>query len=154
MAVMNSLPLLLQRLGLYAESERINSIRWEDQLGKNQWELFPATRGTVHERERRRAVAEQVAVQFEFYYEPWNSWFLNKAYPTKDGGLSVFYHDITARKRSEEAMRQAHEPGMEMRPGRNRASPHTQSWKHRRKCGSRVRICSASGSTSRLERTV
>jgi PAS domain S-box-containing protein len=91
-----------------AEAERINGIRREDQIGKSQWELFPATRGTVLEAEWRRAVAEQVAVQFEFYYEPWDSWFQNKAYPTKDGGLSVFYHDITARRRSEEALRKTH----------------------------------------------
>jgi PAS domain S-box-containing protein len=91
-----------------AQAERINGMRREDHLGKSQWELFPATRGTVLEHEWRRAVAEQVAVQFEFYYEPWDSWFQNKAYPTKDGGLSVFYQDITARKRSEEALRKAH----------------------------------------------
>jgi PAS domain S-box-containing protein len=91
-----------------AEAERMNGIRREDQIGKIQWELFPATCGTRLESEWRRAVAEQVAVQFEFYYEPWDSWFQNKAYPTKDGGLSVFYHDITARKRSEEALRKAH----------------------------------------------
>jgi signal transduction histidine kinase len=54
-------------------------------------------------------VAEQVPVQFEFYYEPWGAWFQNKAYPSKDGGLSVFYHDVTARKRSEEALRKAHD---------------------------------------------
>jgi PAS domain S-box-containing protein len=91
-----------------AEAERINGIRREDQIGKTQWELFPATRGTDLEREWRRAVAEQVAVQFEFYYQPWDTWFQHKAYPTKDGGLSVFYHDITARKRSEEARQKAH----------------------------------------------
>jgi PAS domain S-box-containing protein len=90
-----------------AQAERINGIRREDQIGKNQWELYPATRGTVLEREWCRAVAEQVPVQFEFYYEPWDSWFLNKAYPRKDGGLSVFYHDITARKRWEEAIQNA-----------------------------------------------
>src|SRR5262249_24435794 len=31
------------------------------------------------------------------------------AYPTKEGGLSVFYHDITARKRTEAALQKAHE---------------------------------------------
>jgi PAS domain S-box-containing protein len=92
-----------------AEAERINGIRREDQIGKTQWELFPATRGTLLEREWRRAVAEQVAVQFEFYYEPWDAWFLNRAYPSKDGGLAVFYHDVTAQKRSEEALRKAHD---------------------------------------------
>jgi PAS domain S-box-containing protein len=91
-----------------AEAERINGMRREDQIGKNQWELFPATRGTSLEFEFRRAMAERVAVQFEFYYEPWGAWFQNKVYPTKDGGLSVFYHDITARKRSEEVLRKAH----------------------------------------------
>jgi PAS domain S-box-containing protein len=92
-----------------AEAERINGIPREEQLGKNQWELFPATRGTRLEFELRRALAEQVPVQFEYYYEPWDAWFHNKAYPTKDGGLSVFYHDITARKQSEEALRNARE---------------------------------------------
>jgi PAS domain S-box-containing protein len=87
-----------------AQAERINGIRREDQIGKKQWELFPATVGTRLELEWRRAVAEQVPVEFEYYYEPWGSWFLNKAYPSKDGGLSVFYHDITARKRSEKAL--------------------------------------------------
>jgi PAS domain S-box-containing protein len=91
-----------------AEAERINGIRRVDQIGKTQWELFPATRGSILESEWRRAVAEQVAVQFEFYYEPWDAWFQNKAYPTKDGGLSVFYHDITARKRSENDLQKTH----------------------------------------------
>ena len=92
-----------------AEAERINGIRREDHLGKSQWELFPATRGTLLEFEWRRAVADQVAVEFENYYVPRDSWFHIKAYPSKDGGLSVFFHDITRRKRSEEALRKAHE---------------------------------------------
>jgi PAS domain S-box-containing protein len=92
-----------------AQAERMNGIRREDQIGKCQWDLFPATRGSLLESEWRRAVAEQVPVEFEFYYAPWDAWFQNKAYPTKDGGLSVFFHDITARKRSEEALRRAHD---------------------------------------------
>jgi PAS domain S-box-containing protein len=90
-----------------AQAERINGIRREDQIGKTQWELFPATRGTVLESEWRRAVAEQVPVQFEFYYEPWDTWFQNRAYPTKDGGLANFYLDITDRKRADEDLRRA-----------------------------------------------
>jgi PAS domain S-box-containing protein len=91
-----------------AEAERINGIRREDMIGKSQWDVFPATRGTVFEFELRRARAEQVAVQFENYYKPWDCWFHVKAYPSKDGGLSVFFHDITVRKRSEELLRKTH----------------------------------------------
>jgi PAS domain S-box-containing protein len=91
-----------------AEAERINGTRREDQIGKNQWELFPATRGTILESEWRRAVTEQVTVEFEHCYGPFDSWYHVKAYPSKDGGLSIFFHDITLRKRSEEALLKAH----------------------------------------------
>jgi PAS domain S-box-containing protein len=87
-----------------AEAERINGIRREDMIGKNHWDVFPASRGTRVEFEFRRARAEQVPVQFENYYKPWDTWFHVKAYPSKDGGLSIFFHDITIRKRSEEAL--------------------------------------------------
>jgi PAS domain S-box-containing protein len=91
-----------------AEAERINGMRREDHIGKTPWDLFPGTRNTLLEFEWRRAVAQQVPVEFENYYEPWDSWFHVKAYPSKDGGLAVFYHDITARKQWEEALRKAH----------------------------------------------
>ncbi len=91
-----------------AEAERINGMRREELIGKSQWEVFPATRGTVFESEMRRALAEQVAVQFENYYQPWDSWYSVKAYPARGGGLSIFFHDITARKRSEAALLWAH----------------------------------------------
>jgi PAS domain S-box-containing protein len=92
-----------------AQAERINRMRREDLIGKNQWELFPATRGTMLESEWRRAVGEHVAVQFEYYYEPWDSWFQVRAYPSKEGGLSVFFHDITARKRAEKVLQAAND---------------------------------------------
>jgi PAS domain S-box-containing protein len=92
-----------------AEAERVIGLGRADLIGKNQWEVFPATRNTILEHELRRARAEQVAVQFENYYEPCGSWYFVRAFPSKDGGLSVFFHDITARKRSEAALRNAHD---------------------------------------------
>jgi PAS domain S-box-containing protein len=92
-----------------AEAERIGGIPREDLIGKDHWELFPATLSTLLELEFRRAVADQVAVQFENHYEPWDQWYHIKAYPSKDGGLSIFFHDITARKRSEAALQETHD---------------------------------------------
>ena len=92
-----------------AAAEIVNGIPREDMIGKSQWEVFPATRGTLFESELRRSRAEQVAVQFENHYEPWDRWFFVRAYPSKAGGVSVIFHDITARKRSEGALQRAHD---------------------------------------------
>ena len=89
-----------------ATAERLNGQRREEVLGRTQWEVFPSSVGTTLDREFRRAVAEQVTAEFENYYEPWDRWFSVKVYPSKDGGLSVYYQDITERKRAEEETRQ------------------------------------------------
>ena len=73
------------------------------------WDLFPVLRGTLLEFELRRAVAEQGALEFENYYEPWDSWFHARGWPTKYGGPSVFFHDTGARRRSEELLRKAND---------------------------------------------
>ncbi|MEJ7849199.1 MAG: PAS domain S-box protein [Pyrinomonadaceae bacterium] len=68
--------------------------------GKNFWEEFPATIGTIIEENYRRAVREQVMVQFETFYTPLECWFDIRAYPSRDG-LSLYFLDITARKQAE-----------------------------------------------------
>ena len=68
-------------------------------LGKGQWELFPEASHRRFGTEYRRAVAEGVPVHFEeFYPEPLNRWFEVRAYPSAEG-LSIFFSDITERKR-------------------------------------------------------
>jgi PAS domain S-box-containing protein len=84
-----------------AEAERLNGMRRHELLGKNHWDLFAATVGTTVHRELLRAVAERTPVEFENYYAPWKRWFHVKAYPTPEGGLSVFFEDISARKAAE-----------------------------------------------------
>ncbi|MGB7923342.1 MAG: PAS domain-containing protein [Pyrinomonadaceae bacterium] len=74
--------------------------------GKKLWDEFPDLVGTETQREYERAVAEQVPVSFEFFYTPLDSWFDVRAYPSPDG-LSVFFHDISERKKAEEALRQS-----------------------------------------------
>ena len=77
-------------------------------LGKNYWQEFPDVLGTPLEQNFRRAAAEQVKVEFELFYPPLNGWFELRAYPAKDG-LSVYFIDISDRKRVAEARKDAQE---------------------------------------------
>ncbi|WP_310489477.1 response regulator [Chamaesiphon sp. VAR_69_metabat_338] len=69
-------------------------------LGKSHWELFPATVGTIVDREYHRAVTDRVAVHFELFYEPTETWFEVHAYPS-DVGLGIYFQDVNERKRTE-----------------------------------------------------
>ncbi|MBV8812305.1 MAG: PAS domain-containing protein [Acidobacteriaceae bacterium] len=74
----------------------------EDLIGKYIWTESPEGRGQPFHLAYERAMAEQVSIQMESYYEPWNRWFENRIYPSQDG-LSIFLHEITERKRAEQA---------------------------------------------------
>jgi PAS domain S-box-containing protein len=67
--------------------------------------VFPWAVGTIIEREFKRAVQEQVPVEFERYFDAYSKWLSVKAYPQKDGGLSVYFKDITAQKYAENELR-------------------------------------------------
>ncbi len=72
-------------------------------LGKVLWEAFPALVGSVWDREYHRAVDQRVAVHFEEFYAPLNTWFETHAYPAEDG-LTIYMRSVTDRKRAEEAL--------------------------------------------------
>jgi PAS domain S-box-containing protein len=73
----------------------------EKMLGSCIWELFPYAVGTKFDTEYHRAVSTGKAVHFEEYYpDPVNVWFEVSAYPSEEG-LSVFFQDITERKKAE-----------------------------------------------------
>ncbi len=74
-------------------------------VGVDMWQMFPLAVGGTAWVELRRAMADRVAVDYEAFYEPWQMWFLDQAYPTADGGLAVYSRDITRRKRTEQALR-------------------------------------------------
>ncbi len=74
-------------------------------LGKTHWEVFPWTVGQLIEQEYRRAVAEQVPVHFETYYEPTQNWFEIHAYPSPVG-LGIYFRDTTERKLAEQKIKE------------------------------------------------
>jgi signal transduction histidine kinase/CheY-like chemotaxis protein len=50
-----------------------------------------------------------VSVEFDDFNASMGRWFGNKAYPTADGGMSVYFEDITAHRLAEDALREAQE---------------------------------------------
>ncbi|MEH2391809.1 MAG: GAF domain-containing protein [Nostoc sp.] len=77
-------------------------------LGKNIWEVFPEIIGTIFDREYHRAILEQVSVEFEAFYPPQKCWLQVHAYPAKDG-LSVYFQDITERRKTAKALQESEE---------------------------------------------
>lgn len=78
-------------------------------LGKDHWETFPAVRDTFLEQEFRRAVNQGVDVELENFYAPWGVWFSIRLFPIRDGGLSIYFRDITEAKRADAALRASEE---------------------------------------------
>jgi PAS domain S-box-containing protein len=80
-------------------------MRSEDLVGQRLGGVVPEVSGSVFDRQYRRAVETGVPVHFEDYFPaPLNRWIECHAYPTKDG-LSVYFRDVTERKRTEQALR-------------------------------------------------
>ena len=69
-------------------------------LGKNLWEEFPGLLGTEIEQHYRRAVRDQVTVEFETHLKPLNAWYIVRVYPSADG-VSLYFLDVSRRKTTE-----------------------------------------------------
>lgn len=72
----------------------------EELIGKNIWAEFPEGVGQPFYHAYYKAVAEQTPIELEEYYPSRNLWFESRVYPSQDG-LSIFFHDISERKRHE-----------------------------------------------------
>ena len=72
-------------------------------LGQSHWEVFPASHDIDAGRNYRRAARERIALHFteHYRYEGYDVHLEIDAYPTDEGGVAVFWRDVTARKRAE-----------------------------------------------------
>ncbi len=91
-----------------AAAERMIFRQRADLIGTTLWKAFPETSGSTFEREYRRALAENVTVDFEEYYPPLERWFAVRAYPSGQG-LTVYFLDVTAARQVREALRASEE---------------------------------------------
>src|SRR5215212_1636011 len=86
------------------KAEELWGRSWEELLGKNVWEEFPEAEGSESRRQIERAMEEGITTEFETISPVLGAWVAERAYPSAEG-LSVYFRDVTGRKRTEEEMR-------------------------------------------------
>ena len=69
----------------------------EQLLGRRFWDELPSVVDTRFDEAYHRAMEQQEPVALEEYYEPTDTWFEVRAYPSPTG-LSVYFTDVTDRK--------------------------------------------------------
>lgn len=80
----------------------------EELLGRVYLEAFPAAAGTIWERTYRHSMETGEPATAEEYYEPLDQWFEASVFPFA-GGISVFFRDISSRKRAERSLHKERE---------------------------------------------
>jgi PAS domain S-box-containing protein len=71
-------------------------------LGTNMWEEFPQGRGTTFEAAYDQALAEGRTVELQEFYPPLDTWLEIRAYPSREGGLTVYFRDVGERRAAQE----------------------------------------------------
>lgn len=82
-------------------------------IGKLLWDAVPDVLTSSVFPHYQRAMETGKNTFFESFYEPANAWVEVRAYP-HEGGLSVFFHDITQRRKAERLIRESEQRFREM----------------------------------------
>ena len=80
----------------------------EKMVGKHIWTEFPEGLNQAFHLAYEKAMLTQEYVHVEEHYKPYDLWFENHIYPSPEG-LSIFFRDISERKRNEEIIIQSNE---------------------------------------------
>ena len=72
-------------------------------IGKQLWEVFPHLVGSDIHEAYEKAMHTQKMITLEQYFAPNDTWYMHMIYPSPDG-LSIFFKDISYRKKQEESI--------------------------------------------------
>lgn len=76
----------------------------DELLGQVMWEVFPDILATRFEREFRQVAATLKDTEFEAFYPVYDLWLDVRVYP-HEGGIAIFYNNITERKKAEQELK-------------------------------------------------
>ncbi len=94
-------------LEMNAEGLRICHLSAAQVIGRDHWELFPEVEGSEAGNMLRRVMRERSAGQAEYRLPPVggrDGWNEIRAFPMQDGGIAIFFREITDRKVAEEKL--------------------------------------------------
>ena len=80
----------------------------EDLIGKNIWTEFPDVVDEPFYDALHEVMEKQEPRRLQLYYSTTDKWFEDLIYPSPDG-VSVYYHDITEKKKAEEELKRSKE---------------------------------------------
>lgn len=86
-------------------AERMLHTPKQDIVGQNLWDVFSEAVDLPSYTNYHRAMHQNINVDFEDYWDGLGKWFDISAYPSPDG-ISVFFKDITERKKASEKLEQ------------------------------------------------
>jgi PAS domain S-box-containing protein len=87
-----------------AQAESMLERSRDDLVGRNLWDEFPEAIGSTFQEQYEAAMAGGTTVEFVEYYPPLDRWFEVKAFPF-EGGLSIYFDDVTDRMEAQENLR-------------------------------------------------
>ncbi|MCS0589101.1 EAL domain-containing protein [Massilia norwichensis] len=93
---------------IYANGKAANFVGVDlgNTFGKSLLDVAPQLEGTLALEHYRMAMGSGQPSVFEACWTPTGAWYEARAYPTADG-LSVYFHDITEKRKAEQALRKS-----------------------------------------------
>ncbi len=87
-----------------ARAEAILKRKRDDVIGRNFFDIFPQVRDTEAHAKYQKVMTTRRRLDFEFISPVVKRWMAFSVYPTREGGISVYFRDISKHKAVEEEL--------------------------------------------------